>query len=263
MPELPDVEVFKQYVKTTSFHKKIDAVEIFSGEMLEEVSIAQMKQALKNETFESGLRHGKYLFIQTSKGIWLVLHFGMTGFLKYFKDAAHQPFHTRLLVDFANGYHLAYDCQRKLGMMTLTDDPASFIQESQLGPDALDPDLDLDRFARILKGITASIKSTLMNQNRIAGIGNIYSDEILFQTGIHPGTQSKELSEKDIKRLYSEMRHVLKAAIEARADPDRFPASFIIPHRHGDRVCPECGGKIEKARIGGRTAYFCPQCQKK
>lgn len=263
MPELPDVEVFRQYMASTAFHKKISAATVFSKEMLESVSAPQLKKMLEGRTLESGLRHGKYLFTETSNGPWLVLHFGMTGFLKYFKDPDHQPSHTRLLLDFANGYHLAYDCQRKLGMMSLTDAPGDFIRKSQLGPDALDPDLDVDQFEQMVKGTSATIKSTLMNQNRIAGIGNIYSDEMLFQAGIHPGAKSQDLGKTEIKRLYGELKKVLQKAIEARADPNRFPDSFIIPHRRTDRVCPKCSGDIEKAKIGGRTAYYCPRCQQK
>lgn len=263
MPELPDVAVFKQYIAATAFHKNIDRVEVPGEEMLEEVSVSQIKQSLNHAALLDGRRHGKYLFLQTSKGAWLVLHFGMTGFLKYFKDPVQQPYHTRLLLGLANGYHLAYDCQRKLGLITLTQDPDSFIKESELGPDALDPDLDADRFEQVIKGTTATIKSTLMNQNLIAGMGNIYSDEILFQAGIHPATKSKDLSKDEIKRLYSEKDHVLKAAITARADPKQFPDSFIILHRRSDRICPKCSGALDKAKVGGRTAYFCPKCQKR
>jgi formamidopyrimidine-DNA glycosylase len=101
-----------------------------------------------------------------------------------------------------------------------------------------------------------------MDQKRLAGIGNIYSDEILFQAGVRPDLKAGELSEEDLGRIYTEMvSNVLPAAIEAGARPDRLPSFFIIPHRRGDGVCPRCGGSLEKRRISGRTAWFCPRDQ--
>jgi len=263
VPELPDVEVFKQYVESTALHKKMDAVEIRSKDMLKNVSGREIKKALEGHQFVSADRHGKYLFLKTENTTWLVLHFGMTGFVTYFKDPTKEPAHNRLLIRFSNGYHLAYDCQRKLGEITLTEDPGLFAEERQLGLDALKPGFNLDRFKHILKNTASAVKSALMNQKYIAGIGNIYSDEILFQAGIHPDTKSKELNDDEIARLYNQAESVLKAAIEAHADPSRFPASFIMPHRRGDRTCPKCKGGIEKTKTGGRSAYYCPRCQER
>ncbi len=264
MPELPDVEIFRRYFLSTSLHKKIRAVDIKSRDMLKEVSAEKIKSTLERNSFMSALRHGKYLFMETERDEkWLVLHFGMTGFLKYYKDLDHRPGHERLLVYFSNGYHLAYDCQRKLGTISLTDSPDAFIKKRQLGPDALNPDYSLESFAEDFRKIRGKIKSALMKQKYIAGIGNIYSDEILFQAGIHPGVQSSRLKKKDMENIYRQMNHVLKTAIEAHADPGRLPSSFIIPHRQEGDICPKCKAGIEKEKIGGRTAYYCPQCQKK
>jgi len=263
MPELPDVEIFRRYIGVTAFRKKIKKVQIENTEILEGVSSSGLKKALEGDSFVMSHRHGKYLFLKGTKGKWLMLHFGMTGFPKYFKAYSGKPEHSRLLIHFANSFHLSYDSQRKLGRIGLTDDPDSFIQEKNLGPDALDPELDFDTFQKIVKNTRAKIKPALMNQKYLAGIGNIYSDEILFQAKIHPGRTSNKLDKDEMKRLYFEMDHVLKTAIECRADPGRFPASFIIPHRRGDQICPKCKGGIQKMKAGGRTAYYCPSCQKK
>lgn len=263
MPELPDVEIFKQYLSSTALHKKIRSVDIHSAEMLKGVTAQKLKKTLKGERFISTRRHGKHLFVEMAESKkWLVLHFGMTGFLKYFKNTAREPAHERLLIHFSNGYRLAYDCQRKLGEIALTDAPEVFIQEKELGPDALEPDFNVDRFKETLKKTRAMIKSALMNQKFIAGIGNVYSDEILFQAGIHPETRSSELDEDALTTLYSQTKRVLRTAIDARADPDHLPSTFIIPHRHGHGTCPKCKSDIEKIKVGGRTAYYCPQCQK-
>ena len=105
MPELPDVEVFKQYLDATSLHQSIAEVKILAPEMLKGMSVKELKQALEGDAFESSRRHGKYLFVKLDKGAFLVLHFGMTGFLTYFKNMDKEPAHQRLLIAFSNGYH--------------------------------------------------------------------------------------------------------------------------------------------------------------
>lgn len=262
MPELPDVEVFKRYLQSTSLHKDIEDVKICTKNLVEGLSSSELIKTLKGDRFESAARHGKYLLAKTVRGKHLVLHFGMTGFLKYFKEEADQPSHTRLLIRFSNGYHLAYDCQRKLGEIGLADSMKTLVKEKSLGPDALDQEFDQTRFNKIFAKTSAAVKSALMNRKYIAGIGNIYSDEILFQARMYPGMTSKRLDGEDLDGVYSQMHQVLYTAIEAGADPRRFPSSFIIPHRRTDMICPRCNGEIRKEKIGGRSAYYCPRCQK-
>ncbi len=262
MPELPDVEVFKQYMESTSLHQKIARVEVPGPELLEGASPTRLKNMLEGSRFQETRRHGKNLFAGLDNGFWLVLHFGMTGFLAYYKNEESRPSHERLLIRFSNEYNLAYDCRRKLGQIGLTGDPDRFVKDRQLGPDPLDENFDLETFKKAMKGSRAMIKSALMDQRRVAGIGNIYSDEILFQAGIRPDLWTNKLSKEDLDKVYSEMvRNVLPAAIEAGARPDRLPSSFLIPHRRGDGICPKCGRALEKRKISGRTACFCPRGQ--
>jgi formamidopyrimidine-DNA glycosylase len=191
----------------------------------------------------------------------LVIHFGMTGFLKYFKNEEKEPPHDRLLISFANGYHLAYDSQRKLGQMTLVEDFDRFIEEKGLGPHALAPQLDFDAFKKIAAGRRGSIKSLLMNQAVIAGIGNIYADEILFQARIHPKSPADTLSDKRLRHLFAARKRVLKTAIAHQANPRELPRSYIIPRRSSDRRCPKCRRLLKKTTISGRTTYYCPGWQ--
>lgn len=262
MPELPDVEIFRRYLESTSLHQDIESVDIQSPEMLEGVSARRLRDTLRGNRLQSAGRHGKHLFARLQQGGWLVLHFGMTGFLAYFQNPEQEPRHVRMGLHFSNGFTLAYDCQRKLGRIGLTESMDRFVRERELGPDPLDPDFDLETFRAALTGTRSSVKSALMDQSRIAGIGNIYSDEILFQAGIHPATKAQDLSDDDIEALYHAMTQtVLPAAIEAGADPDRLPSSFVIPHRRKQGACPRCGRALEKRKISGRTAYFCPHDQ--
>ena len=102
-----------------------------------------------------------------------------------------------------------------------------------------------------------------MNQKYLAGIGNIYSDEILFQSKLHPQRQVNNLETETVTRLFQALQHVLHEAIEAQADPSQFPDSFMLPHRRRDGTCPRCQGDLKKITVSGRSAYYCPACQAK
>ncbi len=101
-----------------------------------------------------------------------------------------------------------------------------------------------------------------MNQKWIAGIGNIYADEILFQSAVHPKEQTNHLSEHKIRNLFQNMKEVLKETIDSQADPERFPRFYLIPQRKKNGRCPHSHGKLKKIKVNGRSAYFCPVCQK-
>jgi len=97
----------------------------------------------------------------------------------------------------------------------------------------------------------------------MAGIGNIYSDEILFKAGIHPKTRVNQLTKKRLEKVFWTIKEVLNTAIDCRVDPEQFPNSYLIPHRRTDGKCPKCYGKVKQAKVSGRTAYYCPRCQRK
>ncbi len=261
MPELPDVEVFRRYLDSTGLHKKIENVDVKDADLLGEVSSLKLKRQLNGSSFENTDRHGKYLFARSDNDSILVLHFGMTGFLKYFKNGESEPEHTRLLIDFENGYSLAYDCQRKLGLIELVDDTTGFIEKQELGPDFMDDNFKVSDFTELIQGRRGSVKSALMNQEVMAGIGNVYSDEILFHAGIHPETACSNLSQDQVKELYRIGKEVLEKAISSQVEPEKFPTDFLITHREPDTECPQCGGTIKKETISGRSSYFCDKHQ--
>lgn len=259
MPELPDVEIFKRYLDSTALHQPVERAEVKSRTILDGVEARQVQSALENRQLTETRRHGKYLLVRLDEGEWLTLHFGMTGGLQYFKNPERDPLHDRLLISFDNGYHLAFDCQRMLGSVGLVDSPEELIERKDLGPDALE--LDRPAFHERLQGRRGMVKPALMNQRIIAGIGNVYSDEILFQARYHPKTAVKDLNTTALDALFDAMREVLQTAIDCRADPDRFPDSYLLPHRGEGGPCPVCGGEIEKVKVSGRGTYYCPACQ--
>jgi len=261
MPELPDVEVFKRYVDATSLHQDIHEVEVEDTRILENISASKLKSSLKGRRFDATSRHGKYLFVHLDDGQYLTMHFGMTGFPRYFKNRERKPDHDRVKVKFKNGYQLAYDNQRLLGTVKVIRDRKRFISVNRLGPDALADDFDFDAFQQCLKGRRGMIKSSLMNQEIIAGIGNVYSDEILFQAGVHPKTRVEKLDTSTLLSLFHAMKEVLRHSIEANAEPEKMPANFLLPQRHESGVCPNCDTPVEKIKVSGRSGYFCPSCQ--
>ena len=173
----------------------------------------------------------------------------------------NRPKHARVLFVFANAYCLAFEDQRKFGEIGLIENVNEFLEKRALGPDALD--ITLSQFTEILGKHRGSVKSILLNQKLIAGIGNIYADEILFRARVHPATQISSLSGKTVTKLFRATRYILKRAIEAKADADLMPKSWLLAHRGKDGKCPRCGRKLRSATIGGRTAWFCAHCQKR
>lgn len=261
MPELPDVETFRRDFEATSLHRTINRVETLAGEILQDITSAELDRQLAGKRFEDGRRHGKYLFGHVQGDGCVVFHFGMTGYLQPVEKNSEIPMHARVLFHFEDGGSLAYISVRKLGYVSFTPDMESFIRQRGLGPDAIADSFDFPAFKSALKGKSSAIKSALMDQDRISGIGNDYSDEILFQAGIHPKRPADGLNEDQLNKLFSAMKKVLTAAIEAGADPSRMPGSFLLPHRKNGEPCPGCGGTIRTIKISGRTAYYCPRCQ--
>jgi formamidopyrimidine-DNA glycosylase len=262
MPELPDVQVFKQYFDATALHQTVDEVEVLVPRLLKKgLSARSLQVRLKGRRFERTRRHGKYLLAETDGAGSLLLHFGMTGRLQYGKFNSDTPDHTGVLFRFDNGYALAYINVRKLGTVGLVEHTEQFLRDEDLGVDALDEELDTARFSELARAHRKAVKCWLMDQSLIAGIGNIYSDEILFQARLHPKRSTADLSDAELGRLYRKMHEVLDAAIAAKAEPGLLPPSYLLPHREKGERCPECGGPVEPLSACGRTAYYCPECQ--
>jgi len=262
MPELPDVAVFERYLDSTSLHQEIDSVNVTDRDVLQDVSARRLSSAVASRQFTSTLRHGKHLFVKLGGGgLWLELHFGMTGEPKYCKSEDEPPEYARVILHFANGFQLAYVTRRKLGHVSLVGAPDELIAELDLGPDALRDGCRFEVFRKALGGGRGTIKSALMAQDKLAGIGNVYSDEILYHAHIHPKTPVARLNDKDVGKLHRSMIKVLETAIERKADVRQMPRTWLLPHRKEGRPCPRCGAKLKTLKVSGRTAYVCDGCQ--
>lgn len=259
MPELPDVETFRRYVQSTALRKRIADVAVPDGRILSGVGGDTLRAALRRTSFTAAERHGKYLFAATDGGPNLVLHFGMTGYPAYEKQRNEEQY-DRVHIRFENDYVLAYVCRRLLGMVGLADSREAFVAEQGLGPDALD--ISEEEFAAGLAGSGGAVKPKLMDQGFIAGIGNIYADEILFHARLAPRRRCRDMDKDEIRRLYRTMRRILRTAADRGADPGKMPRTWLLPHRREAGCCPRCGAGIVKETVSGRSAYRCPACQR-
>ncbi|MFW5914560.1 MAG: Fpg/Nei family DNA glycosylase [Thermoplasmatota archaeon] len=258
MPELPEVESFRRYISNTCLHKTIDGVRVSDDRILGDLQEVELRSALLERRFDKARRHGKYLGLLTGERA-LVLHFGMSGFPRYYKRGS--PHHARLILDFRSGYHLALSCQRLFCRLHLADSLEAFVQAKGLGVDALSGSLGQGKFMEIMSSHRGKLKPALMDQSLVAGIGNIYSDEILFQARLPPTVRLEDLDRDDLKEVYRRMKEVLRTAVDGNARFDELPGDYIVPHRHGDGKCPVCGRPLESVKVSGRTAIYCPRCQ--
>lgn len=261
MPELPEVETFKRYLDSTSLHHRIADVAARDAYVLKNVSPRELARRLKGCRFENSHRHGKHLFVRAGDELWLRLHFGMTGSLEYLKHDEKAPRTARVIFRFANNGRLAFDDQRKFGEIELIRNVDEFLQTRSLGFDALG--IRFSQFKAIFRKHRGAVKAILLNQQLIAGIGNLYADEILFRARIHPATDAARLSDNDLTRLFRATRYVLEKAIALKTDFNRLPKSWLLTYRGKNGKCPRCGRALKSATIGGRTSWFCAHCQKR
>jgi formamidopyrimidine-DNA glycosylase len=257
MPELPEVETFKNYFDSTSLNQKIKSVVVRDNRVLN-IQENSFKKRLISNIFYSTLRHGKHLFVKLNSG-FVMFHFGMSGDLKYFNDKDEEPTHSRILFEFTNGNFLSYISMRMFGRVTIIDNVEDFVKEKKLGIDAFK--MNFSEFQRALHKRTTIAKSALMNQSIIAGIGNIYSDEILFHAKIHPKTRINEIPESKLRDIFESIKKVLKVGTEKKGILSTYPDEFIIPHRKQDELCPQCDGNLERFMVSQRHGFFCPNCQ--
>lgn len=259
MPELPDVEIFRRYLTRHARKQSIDKTKVPCPELLESINAGGLGRQLRGHFIRKSHRHGKHLIAELDSGAALVMHFGMTGYLVYSKSTQQAPDHICLTLHFNSNRNLYYISKRKLGHIAYASDPAVYVRDKGLGPDARL--LDADGFAAAVADGHGTIKGRLMDQSRLAGLGNVYTDELLFQAQIHPGTPVETLDSNRLNELYEAMCHVLDKAIEANAQPQRMPDHFLLPNRKPGTPCPRCGTKVVKTKVAGRSGYMCPGCQ--
>ena len=249
MPELPEAERARQTLET-ALHRRIAAVDDHDSYVSRPHQPGEIAGALVGHELVAAHRRGKFLWLETDDGPTLGLHLGMAGRIVVDGDAQPPSRWDRFAIEFEDGSRLALRDKRRLGRAVINPD------YGHVGPDAGDIGREAFR-ERIGRGHTA-IKARLLNQGAISGIGNLLADQILWQARISPLRSTSELSVEDLDRLRREVRSAVRSAIrKGGAHTGKFIAA-----RRRDGVCPRDGHRLERGKVGGRTTYWCPVCQR-
>lgn len=274
MPELPEVETTARSLRARLPGLRVTCVGgVDWPRMLPQTSEDEVRGVLSGLRVHTVDRRGKYLLIGFDDDRWLGLHRKMSGnVLLRASDAAPEA-HTHFEMGFDDGTLLRFVDARKFGRVYLfrsAEDRDAFIAQ-RLGPEPL-TELDAKSLARMLKGRRGRIKSLLLDQAFLAGVGNLYADEALWEARLHPLRPADSLSPREIRRLADAVKNVLVLGIERRGtsfnnyrDADDTPGEnqdFLKTYGREGQPCPRCGRPIRRIVIGARSAHFCPRCQR-
>ena len=279
MPELPEVEAARVLARRVALGRRITRVWCAGDPIVFEARRpTQVRRALLGRRVRGVGRHGKHLWLELDRRPWPCFHFGMAGGFraprargarlvasgKRDTGDAWPPRFAKLRLTFDDGGELVMTDARRLGRIRLRADPRAEPPVSELGFDAL---LGLPapaRFADLLAGRSAPIKALLLDQSFAAGVGNWIADEALYQARIAPLRRAHSLSRAEARRLRAALRSVVRTAVAARADSDRFPRSWLFHHRWGRDAgaVTARGERIRHDTIAGRTAAWVPAVQR-
>jgi formamidopyrimidine-DNA glycosylase len=254
MPELPEVHHFQQYFNRHALGKKVRELIVHDTKILRNISGEDFARKSAGLTFTGSYRRGKYLFAHLDNGHHVQLHFGMTGNLAAYSDPAEAPRFERFAWYFEDGTYLGYPCSRKFSRICWIENLENWIKETGLGPDALV--ISKDDFLKILTKRSTGIKALLLDQKALAGVGNLYADEICYQTLVHPASKSNAIPPQKQTAIYDAMQDILRTACERGADYQNYPENWFWAWRNDNAITPTGEGKIMHATIAGRTTYW-------
>ena len=279
MPELPEVETIRRDLQGEVVNRKIKSVEVRNGRTVRRhPSAKQFRAQLEGRTIAGIDRAGKYILIVLDDGATLVVHLGMSGQLHRVKNVkeAKVP-HTHAVITFTQGGQLRFVDPRTFGELFVSAAPAEgergLPELAHLGFDPLEDIMSWEKFWVLLSSHKSGLKALLMDQEFVAGIGNMYADEILFAAGLRYDRQSNSLSSQEVRRLYRSMVETLAEAVKRRGSSladeqyrDLFGevGDYQDQHQAYDRegqACRRCRSTIVRVKSGGRSTFFCEHCQ--
>lgn len=294
MPELPEVETIVKDLRKKIIDREIISVWFDAPKLIKKPKPADFEKEIKGLKIEDIRRRAKNILIFLNQDKVLLIHQKMTGHLLYgkwaIKKTRNQKFETRSLIAGAmrekvndyihiifyldNGWQLALSDLRKFAKVVLgsKEEIENLEELRKLGPEPLEKNFDFKKFKEAIQKKNGKIKQVLMDQNIISGIGNIYSDEILWTARVHPFKPTNRLNKLELKKIFQATKKILKEALNLRGisisnfrDPEGKKGYYAehrrVYQREGEK-CPRCGGIIKRVKIGGRSAHFCPKCQK-
>ena len=270
MPEMPEVETIKNELLPHIIGRQITGVTLLWGRILRQPHLDEFRSRIIWRRITGTSRRGKYLILNLDSSDQLILHLKMSGSLLIkLESVKSDDKYTRAVFHLDNETAIHFRDPRKFGVIWLVKDEEEVVGE--LGPEPLESDFTPQILAERLNKRTTLIKALLCDQNFIAGMGNMYADEALFLSKIHPLKMGGNLSPKEISRLHHAIREVLKTAIDNKGASiaDYYRPSgelgaahfeFKVAHRRGEN-CPTCGTPIQRIAVRSRGTYFCPKCQ--
>ncbi len=277
MPELPEVETVARDLHAALSGWQVVGVDIRQPAVIAAPTAEDFATGLTNRTVRAVWRRAKYIVVDLAGGDHLVVHLRMTGRL-VLADAGAAPLkHTHVVLRLRNGVGeecaLHFHDTRRFGRLWLLDAAGLTALFAPLGPEPLEDAFSRQDLAALLAGRPTKLKPLLLDQTRLAGLGNIYVDEALFHARLNPTWQAKSLSAAEVDRLYEAIRQVLGQAVAHRgtslSDAEYRDAQgnkgghqdHVAVFRQQGRPCPRCGTVIQRTRLAGRGTHFCPQCQ--
>ena len=271
MPELPEVETVARELGESLPGRTITGVTVRWPRTIACPPPDEFRQAIAGRRVTSVGRRGKYVVLGLDRG-YLLIHLKMSGRLYVTPAGQAADRHEHTIFDLDDGQQLRFQDVRKFGRVYLVDDVEQVT--GNLGPEPLADDFTLVTFRRRLERRSGRLKSLLLNQFFLAGLGNIYADEALFQAGLHPLRPAGSLTPAEQERLYNAIRGVLRQAVanrgttlgdggyvDARGEAGQHQEQIMVYGRTG-KSCLRCGTPIERLVVGGRSSHFCPRCQK-
>lgn len=274
MPELPEVETVKRTLQHLIVGKTIEKVEIYWPKMIKKpVDSQQFAFLLKGETIQDIARRGKFLKFILNEYV-LVSHLRMEGRYSVHDDANDINKHVHVIFTFTDGKQLRYQDVRKFGTMHLFPKGEEELSPplSQLGVEPFSDSFTPEYLYKGLQKTTRTIKTTLLDQKIVVGLGNIYVDEALHKAGIHPLKSAKDVTEDEARILHNSIVQTLQEAVaqggttvrsyvNGAGDMGMFQ-QYLYVYGRKDEPCRHCGAPIEKMKVGGRGTHYCPNCQK-
>ncbi|WP_379965506.1 DNA-formamidopyrimidine glycosylase [Ectobacillus sp. sgz5001026] len=275
MPELPEVEAVKNTLRQLIIGKKVENVSVTYPKLIKKPDdVQQFQTMLQGEIIEEIGRRGKFLLLYTTN-YTLVSHLRMEGKYRLFDATEEKAKHTHVVFRFTDGTELRYQDVRKFGTMHLFQKGDEKISHPliELGPEPLSPNLTVSYLQEILQKSHRKIKVILLDQHVLVGLGNIYVDEVLYRSRIHPEREAASLLEEEIQTLYQEIVHTLSEAIAKGGSTIRtyvnsqgkigtFQQQLLV-YGHEGEPCNVCGSIIMKTVVGGRGTHYCAVCQQK
>lgn len=269
MPEIPDLENIKGFLNDTLPGVKITSVQSKQPLVIRFPTLADFKSTLEGSTFSATKRRGKFLLLSLSSKHILAINPMLTGRLQYTDPSTKQHAKTCFTLGLVNRKELRYYDSKLMGKVYLVADGQMNIipKFSEMGPEALDPEMTLEVFEKRLRRHNGQVKNILVNDVFLAGIGNAYADEILYESGIHPYRRRSSLSQDEREALYKSMQSVLNEATDIVSRRMGYQIDvkfrdFLRIHGKGNHPCPKCESRISQVQANQRLTNFCRHCQK-